>query len=223
MIACHNEFRLGYLPKTIGGFMKLYTRKIALIITTLFCITAKAQPANETAPISLGIVLDTSGSMGSKLVRARQVISELVKLAGSSDEFALIQASGRPVVASGFGSTAEELQTQLFFSQSKGRSAVLDGIYLGLELSRAGRNARKVLLVISDGGENSSRYTETEIRSAMSETGVRIYVVGVGEAADGPGILPQLAERSGGRYFDGGRDANLSQIAQYLVSAMRVR
>jgi Ca-activated chloride channel homolog len=56
--------------------------------------------------------------------------------------------------------------------QSKGRSAVLDGIYLVLQVCKAGRNVRKILLVISDGGENSSRYTETEIKNAIAETGV---------------------------------------------------
>src|SRR5579871_3524672 len=165
--------------------MRLCPRIFSLVIATCFAVTATGQPAQEAPPISLGIVLDTSGSMGHKLGRARQLVSELLKLAGSQDEFALVQTSDRPVVVSGYGSTADALETQLTFAQSKGRSAVLDGIYMGLQVSRAGRNARKVLLVISDGGENSSRYTETEIRNAIAETGVRVYVVGFEEPISG--------------------------------------
>jgi Ca-activated chloride channel homolog len=211
--------------------MKLYPRVIALVITTLFCVTAVGQPPDQTPPISMGIVLDTSGSMGIKLARVRQLVSELLKLTGRLDEFALIQASDRPVVVSGYGSTADALQTQVAFIQSKGRSAVLDGIYMGLQVSKAGRNARKVLLVISDGGENSSRYTETEIKNAIAETGVRVYVVGVDEPIGGRGrspeevagaaLLLQIAERGGGRYFGMEGTTNLPQAALELISAMR--
>ena len=211
--------------------MKLYPRVIAPVITTLFCVTAVGQPPGETPPMSMGIVLDTSGSMGFKLARARQLVSELLKLTSSLDEFALIQASDRPVVVSGYGSSADTLQTQVAFIQSKGRSAVLDGIYMGLQVSKAGRNARKVLLVISDGGENNSRYTETEIRNAIAETGVRVYVVGVDEPiaavgrspeeVAGSALLLQIAERGGGRYFGMERATNLRQAALELISAMR--
>jgi len=211
--------------------MKLCPRVIALAIAILFCVTAVGQPPDQTPPISMGIVLDTSGSMGTRLARARQLVSALLKLTGPLDEFALIQASDRPVVVSGYGSTADALQTQVGFMQSKGRSAVLDGIYMGLQVSKAGHNACKVLLVISDGGENSSRYTETEIKNAIAETGVRVYVVGADEAIAGRGrspeevagqaVLLQIAERGGGRYFGMERNTNLPEAALELISAMR--
>ena len=201
--------------------MKLYPRVIAPVITTLFCVTVAGQSPDHTPSISMGIVLDTSGSMGIKLGRARHLVSELLKLTGPLDEFALIQASDRPVVASGYGSTADALQTQVAFMQSKGRSAVLDGIYMGLQVSKAGRNVRKILLVISDGGENSSRYTEAEIKNAISQTGVRVYVVGVDEPIGGSALLFQIAERGGGRYFGIERTPNLPQVALELISAMR--
>jgi|SRR5579862_2386241 len=115
--------------------------------------------------------------------------------------------------------------------QSKGRSAVLDGIYLGLQVSKAGRNVRKILLVISDGGENSSRYTETEIKNAIAETGVRVDVVGVDEPiagskrspeeVAGSALLLQIAERSGGRYFGMEPTTNLPYVALEIVNAMR--
>jgi Mg-chelatase subunit ChlD len=170
--------------------------------------------------------------MARKLVPARQLISELLKLTGPLDEFALTQSSDRPVVVSGFGS-ADALQTQVAFIQSKGRSALLDGIYLGLQLTKTGRNARKVLLVITDGGENSSRYTEAEIRNAIPEAGVRVYVVGIDEPISGtgrspeeiaaPALLMQIAERAGGRHIGIERASDLPRIARELSTAMRAR
>jgi Ca-activated chloride channel family protein len=233
--ACDNGIRLLWrlqqTQEADGGSVKLYPRVIALVISTLFDVTAVGQPPDQTPSISIGIVLDTSGSMGLKLARARQLISELLKLTGPLDEFALIQASDRPVVANGYGSAADALQAQVAFMQSKGRSAILDGIYMGLQVSKAGRNVRKILLVISDGGENSSRYTETEIKNAIAETGVRVYVVGVDEPIAGGGrspqevagsaLLSQIAKRSGGRYFGMERTTNLPQVALELISAMR--
>ena len=159
--------------------MKLHSPMIASVMTVLFCVTAVGQQPEEAPPISMGIVLDTSGSMGTKLALARQLVSELLKPASSLDEFALIQASDRPVVLSGFVTAADALQTQVASTQSRGRSALLDAIYLGLQLTKTGRNARKVLLVISDGGDNSSRYTEAEITNATREAGVRVYAIGI--------------------------------------------
>ena len=82
--------------------MKLHSPMIASVMTAVFCIAAAGQQPEEAPPISMGIVLDTSGSMGTRLALARQLVSELLKSASSLDEFALIQASDRPVVLSGF-------------------------------------------------------------------------------------------------------------------------
>jgi Ca-activated chloride channel family protein len=203
--------------------MKLYPRMNALVITTLFgaIFCVEGQTPDATPPISIGIVLDTSGSMTYKLARARQLVSELLKLASPLDEFALIQAADRPVVVGGYGSTVDALQPQVAFMQAKGRSALLDGVYTGLQVSKAGRNARKVLVVISDGGENGSRYTEAEMRNAVAEADVRVYVVGVDEGADRPAWLLQIVERSGGRYFGMESAANSPQVASDVMGAMR--
>lgn len=171
--------------------------------------------------------------MGTKLALARQLVSELLKPASSLDEFALIQASDRPVILSGFVAAPDALQTQVASTQSRGRTALLDAIYLGLEYTKTGRNGRKVLLVVSDGGDNISRYTETEIQNAIRETGVRVYAIGITEAiagrgrtaeeVAGPALLLQLAEHAGGRHFDMERVSNLPQMALEISTAMRAR
>jgi VWFA-related protein len=96
--------------------------------------------------------------------------------------------------------------------QSKGRTALLDGIYLALnEMKQNAQNPRKALVVISDGGDNSSRYTESEIKNLVREADVQIYAIGIfeptasrgrtAEELSGPGLLNEVCEQTGGRHF----------------------
>ena len=88
-------------------------------------------------------------------------------------------------------------------------------------MSRAGRPARKVLLVISDGGENSSRYTPAEVYNAIAETGVRVYAVGLEEASAAPALLAEIARRGGGLYLGIERRTDVAPRALELIAAMR--
>jgi len=168
--------------------------------------------ASEDAPLSVGIVFDTSGSMGAKLQKSRQAVAQFTKLANPEDEFFLVQFSERPELVLGFTHEAEEIQNRLTFTQSRGRTALLDGIYLAIhEMKQHARNPRKALLVISDGGDNSSRYTESEIKNLVREADVQIYAIGIfepissrGRTAEelaGPSLLSELAEQTGARHF----------------------
>jgi len=189
---------------------------------TLALSGASAQQLQQTPPASLGIVLDTSGSIGSKMTRARQLISELLKSAHSRDEFTFLQTSDRPTILSGFVNGPEAMQT-LAFTQPKGRSALLDGIYLGLQLMKLARNERKFLLVISDGADNASRYTETEIWNASSQTGVRVYTAGLNDPTEVPELLVRIADRTRGRYVGVANALHLAEIARDLGDAMRAQ
>lgn len=169
------------------------------------------QFSSEDAPLSLGIVFDTSGSMGNKLVKARQAVAQFFKTANPEDEFFLIQFNDRPELAVPFTRNVEEIQNRLTFTQSKGRTALLDGIYMAMHQMKKASNPRKALLVISDGGDNSSRYTESEIKNAVREADVQIYAIGIFEAIgarsrtaeelSGPGLLTEVSEQTGGRHF----------------------
>jgi Ca-activated chloride channel family protein len=175
----------------------------------MLCMTATAQ--QPTAPVSVGIVFDTSGSMGAKLVRSRQLAAQFLKAADLHDEFFLVEFNDRPVLASAFTANTEEIQDHLVFIQSKGRSALRDAVYLALSEIKKGQNPRKALLVISDGGDNRSQHTEDEITNLVRSAGVPIYAFGVTEPAvsrdrtveelHGPARLNEIAEQSGGRYF----------------------
>src|SRR5690348_12893751 len=147
---------------------RLYEDKIQQDIT---------QFSSEDAPISIGLVFDTSGSMGQKLQKSRQAAAEFFKTANPADEFFLVQFNDRPELTVPFTTDTDKIQSALTFTQSKGRTALLDAVYLAMNEMKKARNPRKALLIISDGGDNSSRYTETEIKNRVREADVQMFSI----------------------------------------------
>jgi len=166
---------------------------------------------SEDAPLSVGIVFDTSGSMGPKLEKSRQSVTEFFKTANPEDEAFLVEFNDRPELVTPLTHNLEEIQNRLTFTQSKGRTALLDGVLLALRTMKKAHNPRKALIVISDGGDNSSRYTESELKAFVKEADVQIYAIGIYEPASsrgrtseelaGPGLLTDISEPTGGRHF----------------------
>ncbi len=169
------------------------------------------QFSNEDAPLAIGIVFDCSGSMGSKLEKSREAVAQFFKTSNPEDEFFLVEFNDSPNMVSSFTKNTQELQNKLTFTQSKGKTALLDGIYMAMHEMKKAKNPRKALLVISDGGDNNSRYTEGEIKNRIKEADVQLYAIGIYESVSsrartaeelaGPGLLTELAEQTGGRQF----------------------
>lgn len=190
-----------------------------------------AQQAGATDPISVGIVLDTSGSMRDKMALTRQVLSELLKDGNLPDEVALIEASDEPLVLTEFGRDADRLLAYVRPTEARGGSALMDGVHHGVQVTSLGRNERKVLLLISDGGDNGSNYTIIEVQNAIRDAGIRLLVLGVGtpivEEAEalrelaGRASLGQFAEDVGGRHFDIQNSLEVPRIVSELGAAMR--
>jgi len=186
---------------------------------------------SEDAPLSIGIVFDTSGSMGPKLERSRQAVAEFFKTANPEDEAFLVEFNDRPQLVTPFTHNLEEIQNRLTFTQSKGRTALLDGLYLALHTMKKAKNPRKAILLISDGGDNSSRYTETEVKNLVKEADVQIYSIGIYEAigarsrtaeeAAGPGLLTDVSEPTGGRHFVVDNLAELPDVAAKIGIELR--
>src|SRR3984893_11144330 len=135
--------------------------------------------SSEDAPISLGVIFDMSGSMSSKIERAREAVGEFFKTANPQDEFFLITFADKPEEVSDFTQSVEEIQGKLIYTVPKGRTALVDAIYLGVSKMRQAKYPKKALLIISDGGDNHSRYTEGEIKSLVKEADVMIYSIGI--------------------------------------------
>lgn len=168
--------------------------------------------SNEDVPLSLGVVFDLSGSMGrgGKLERAAKAAVEFFQTANPEDEFFVVQFSDNPRLLTRFTHDVEDVQNALFTIQAKGRTALLDAIYLSLSTMREASNARKAILIISDGGDNNSRYSTRDIMSAVREADVQVYSIGifdpVGSRSEpeivwGPSLLNDIAETTGGRLF----------------------
>ena len=165
----------------------------------------------DDEPVAVGLVFDVSGSMGPKLLKSRQAAAAFFRTANPEDEFFLIEFNDSPRLSVPLTSSVEEIQNRLTFSQSKGRTALLDAIMLALTEMKKSKKNRKALLIISDGGDNSSRYSEGEVRNMVRENDVLIYAIGVFEGgggrtrtpeeASGPGLLSQLCEQTGGRHL----------------------
>ena len=152
--------------------------------------------STEDAPISVGLIFDTSGSMGDKIQKSKEAALQFFKTSNPQDEFMLVNFSDRPNVITSFTSKFEDIQNRLLVVKSKGRTALLDAIYLGLTEMKKATTNRRALLVISDGGDNHSRYTENDIKQAVKESDVQIYAVGIFEPLSSRASYPRGSRRS---------------------------
>jgi len=162
---------------------------------------------SEDAPLSIGIIFDTSGSMGGKLSMSRAAVAAFFKYTDPADEGCLVEFANRPELVVPFTSNPGEIEERLLSTQSKGSTALLDGVTVGLNAMRKAKNPRKALIVITDGGDNHSRYTQAEVRNRLKEVDVQIYAIGIygggstPEELSGPDLLRNLSEPTGGRHF----------------------
>jgi Ca-activated chloride channel family protein len=167
--------------------------------------------SSEDAPLSIGVLFDASSSMGNKLEKSRLAVAQFFKTANPEDEFFLVKFGDGAEMLQGFTRNLEEIQNKLLFTTPKGRTALFDALYLGLSEMKNAKNPRKALLIISDGGDNNSRYTESEIKNLVKEADVQIYGIGIYESmsargrtpeeASGQGLLTEIAEQTGGRQY----------------------
>jgi Ca-activated chloride channel family protein len=184
--------------------------------------------ASEDAPVSIGIIFDLSGSMTSKLVRARESILQFIKTANPQDEFFVIGFNDRPELIEDFTSSIEDIQARLATVHAGHRTALLDAIYYGVAKMKDAKHERRALLVVSDGGDNRSRYTEGEVRAQVRESDVEIYSIGIFDAEaptpeerTGPQLLDELSEESGGRLFRVDDIDELGDIAEKISTELR--
>lgn len=186
--------------------------------------------SNEDVPISLGLVFDSSGSMSNKMDKARMAVLQFFKSANPQDEFFLVDFSEQPRMLSDFTTSIEEIQNRLVFTAAKGRTALLDAIYLAMNQMRHAQFQKKALLILSDGGDNHSRYTENEIKAAVKEADVQIYAIGIyspygsratPEEMAGPSLLTEIAETTGGRQFPVDNLNELPDVASKIGMELR--
>jgi Ca-activated chloride channel family protein len=182
----------------------------------------------EDAPVSLGVIFDSSGSMTSKMDRAKEAVIEFFKTANPQDEFFMITFNDEPDEVTDFTNSVDEIQNRLVFAIPRRRTALLDAIYMGISKMRQAKYPKKALLIISDGGDNHSRYTENEIKSLVKEADVMIYAIGIYdryasamEERLGPQLLSDITELTGGRAFTIDNPNDLGDVATKIGVELR--
>jgi len=184
--------------------------------------------SNVDEPVSLVVVLDTSASMAANIQAIRKAFAELVNTSNPQDDFALIVVRDEPRVAFYFDESASEMQGEVDALQPEGFTALWDGMYLGVEELEKSRHPRKAMVVISDGGDNHSRYTESQLKSLVKEADVEVYAIGMFdryatrlEERRGPLQLDEVTSVTGGRLFPVHDSVELSRAVTEISQELR--
>jgi Ca-activated chloride channel homolog len=187
--------------------------------------------SSEDVPISIGVIFDFSGSMANKIGKAREAALQFFKTANPQDEFFLVSFNERAELTSAFTNSIEDLQSRMMLTAPKGRTALLDAIYLGLSQMRGARNGKRALLILSDGGDNHSRYNESDIKRLVKEADTQLYAIGIfdplgyrnrtPEELNGPSLLGETTEMTGGRVFAVENLNELPDIASKIGMELR--
>ena len=189
--------------------------------------------AKDDAPVSVGLLLDSSGSMKNKKQKSSEAAAAFFKTANSEDEFFLIEFDERPRLAVPFTRDIDLLYREISHTRPYGRTSLFDAIHMALGLMKTAHHDRKALVIVSDGGDNRSRHTFTAIKSDVLEADVQLYAMGIfdpegasqssREEAEGPQLLDQLAELSGGRHFPVLNLGNLADVSTRIGQLLRNR
>jgi len=184
---------------------------------------------DEDVPVSLGIVFDVSGSMKGKLDRAREALKAFIDTSHSDDDFFLVGFNQRANLLAEF-TDGDSLSNKLTLVAPEGQTAVYDAVYLAIEKVKQGRHNKRAVLLISDGQDNSSRYSYGELRKQLKEAGVQIYCIGIVELGGGSGgtldlqgqaILEEIAQTTGGKSFFPRSAAELEDMTTRIALELR--
>jgi Ca-activated chloride channel homolog len=156
----------------------------------------------DDGPVALGLVFDTSSSMGRNLAAARRAAALFVGMANPGDQFLLVEFDSKPRMTVPLTDDLAHIKYELTFNQSRGSTAMIDGVYMAMNEIKKSKAERKALILVSDGDDNNSRYSPGELRTVLQESEVLIYSVGMfGGDAVNPQLMRGIAEETGGRLF----------------------
>ncbi len=182
----------------------------------------------EDAPTSLGVILDLSASMKNKIAIAREAVAEFFATANPQDDYFVVTFADRPALLADSTRSIGDIRQKLATAVPQGHTALLDAIYLGVEKMRHARHQRRALLVVSDGGDNHSRFNERELRRLVQEADVEIYAIGIFEGIFktpeewyGKRTLQRITEATGGRTITVDNAAQLPDAAQAISEELR--
>ena len=154
--------------------------------------------SKEEGPVSVGFIFDASSSMKNRMDRSVAAIQQFLQTNMPGDEYFLVRFADKPTLVTGFTSDPNDILRELAAIQPHGWTALHDAICLGVQQMKSAKNARRALFVLTDGGDNNSRYTESEVKNLVVESDVRVYSVGLFERPQIPGETRRPDRRTGG-------------------------
>ncbi|MEO8597492.1 MAG: VWA domain-containing protein [Candidatus Solibacter sp.] len=176
--------------------------------------------SQEEAPVSLGLLFDSSGSMKNRIAASVESLRLLFQTRTAGDEYFVVQFADEPRLLGGFTSDPAEIHQRLGFVQARGWTALLDAIALSAHHMRSAVNRARVLLILSDGSDNNSRYSESEIKNLVVESDLRVYGIGLSHR---PRLLQQLAEITGGKVLIAQNVSDLPDVVERLSREIRAQ
>ena len=169
--------------------------------------------------------------MDLKLRRSRDAAAQFLKTMNGEDEAFLVEFNEKVKVSVPFTTKPQEIETALTNSQPGGLTAMLDAVNAALKEMKKAKNPRKAILIVSDGGDNSSHYTADQIESLVREADVEIYAMGVfepvfclglpSEEVSGPKLLSEISAQTGGRAFAATLSSDLPAVAARIAIELR--
>jgi Ca-activated chloride channel homolog len=187
--------------------------------------------SGEDAPLSVGVIFDESGSMSYKLKTSRDAAAQLLTALDKEDQAFLVEFADSAKLSVPFSGPRDDMQTALQNAQARGQTAMLDAIDAGLVEMKKAKNSRKAIVIVSDGGDNSSHYSATQIEGLVREADVQIYAMGVfdpvfsfgssPEEISGPRLLSEIASQTGGRAFAAALAGDLPSVANRIAVELR--
>jgi Ca-activated chloride channel family protein len=186
--------------------------------------------SDEDAPVSVGVVFDLSGSMsGEKIRKARDALSHFIQTSHEQDEYFLVGFNDRAQLLLDKTRDGESVLNKLSFVEPRHNTALYDACYLGVEKVTRGSHPKRAILLISDGQDNDSRYTFSELRRLLKESDVVLYSIGILSGNDsgsslgmgGQAILDELSSVSGGKAFFPNTSAEMDDTFEKIALELR--
>src|SRR5215467_9148619 len=168
--------------------------------------------STENAPISVGLIFDASGSMQPMLKYAQQAALAFLETADKNDEYFLVEFNDKPHVTVDMTKDIAKLQEHIIFIPAKGSTALYDAVYVGMEKLKKASYPKRALIAITDGDENHSRYSFTNLRDFVKEQNAQIFTIGA------EGAINLIVQETGGYAFHG---AGLADICEKIAVELK--
>jgi Ca-activated chloride channel homolog len=188
------------------------------------------QFADQDIPVSVGLVIDNSGSMRPK--RPEVVTAALAFIGASNPQDEVFVVNFNETVHHGlpdevlFSDNVKQLRTALWKGEAEGRTALYDALDYSLRHLDMGRRDKKTLIVISDGGDNISKHTFKDVMTGVLSSQATIYTIGIFDDDDpdrNPGVLKQLAQVSGGTAYFPNKLEEIVPVCKQIAKEIRTR